>query len=277
MTKTVFVSGATSGIGLATAKKLHAAGWKVFAGGLQGDNFLQLGHEITQLPFDIGDEDGVSGAAKFLSIEIEQLDALVNNAGIQISGHLEALSMQEIRRQFDVNVFGHLHLIKALLPLLKKAPSARIVNVSSLMGEVAMPMLGAYSMSKHALEAMSDVLRLELAPQGIHVSVVAPGAISTPMAEQSLEKLEELYNNSFPEVQSDYKFLYEGMAKTLENQNQSATSPEKIAEVIVKALTTENPKARYSIGAANTGLSTIRKIAPKSFGDWFLKRALGIK
>lgn len=277
MSKTVFVSGATSGIGLATAKKLHDAGWTVYAGGLQGDDFLQLGHGVIQLPFDIADAEDVSGAAKFLSIEIEHLDVLVNNAGIQLSGALEALSMDDIRKQFDVNVFGHLQVIKAFLPLMKKSPSPRIVNVSSLMGQVAMPILGAYSMSKHALEAMSDVLRMELAPQGIHVSVVAPGAIATPMAEQSLAKLQKLQDDSPPEMQANYAAFFEGMAQTLATQNQNATSPEKIADVIVEALTTEKPKARYSIGMDVTALSTIRKITPKSFSDWFLKRVLGIK
>lgn len=275
--KTIFISGATSGIGLVTANKLHDMGWKVYAGGMQGDDFLQLTHGITQLPFDISDPEGVEGAVKLLTIEIDHLDALINNAGIQIPGPIEALSMDDIRRQFDVNFFGHLQVSKSLLPLLRKSESGRIINISSLMGQVAFPMLGAYSMSKQALEAMSDILRMELKPSGIHVSVIEPGAIETPMTNTVAEELNTLRENSSPQIQRDYAPFFRGMIKTLRSQNQNATSPEKIADVIIKALNSEKPTARYAIGLDVTGLSTIRRMLPDSWGDWFILRVLGIK
>ena len=275
--KTVFISGATSGIGLVTANKLHEMGWKVYAGGLQGDDYLKLTYGITQLPFDIADPEGIEGAVKLLNIEIEHLDAIVNNAGIQIPGPIEALSMEQIRRQFDVNFFGHLQLTKALLPLMRKADSARIVNVSSLMGQVAMPLLGAYAMSKHALEAMSDVLRLELKPIGIHVAVVEPGAINTAMASKSLEEMESAHENSSSQIQNDYATFFKGMIETLQKQNENAPSPDKIARLIIHALNSDKPKARYTSGMDVRGLSTIRKILPGSLGDRFLLRVLGIK
>lgn len=275
--KTVFISGATSGIGLVTANKLHDMGWKVYAGGLQGDDFLQLTHGITQLPFDITDSEGVEGAVKLLTIEIDHLDALINNAGIQIPGPIEVLSMEEIRRQFDVNFFGHLQVSKSLLPLLRKSDSGRIINVSSLMGQVAFPLLGAYSMSKQALEAMSDILRMELKPSGIHVSVIEPGAIETAMTNAVVKKLDTLRENSSPQIQSDYAPFFKGMIKTLRSQNQNATSPEKIADIIIKVLNSQKPKARYAIGLEVVGFSTIRKILPNSLGDWFILRVLGIK
>lgn len=275
--KTVFISGATSGIGLVTANKLHDMGWKVYAGGLQGDNFLKLTHGITQLPFDITDPEGVEGAVKLLNIEIDHLDALINNAGIQIPGPIEALSMEDIRWQFDVNFFGHLQVSKSLLPLLRKADSGRIINVSSLMGQVAFPLLGAYSMSKHALEAMSDVLRMELQSSGIHVTVIEPGAIKTPMTISVAEKLDAIHENSSAEIQSNYANLFDGMIKTLHSQSQNATSPEKVANTIIHALASKKPKARYTIGMDVSAFSTIRKILPDSFGDWFIYRVLGIK
>ncbi|MEM9952293.1 MAG: SDR family oxidoreductase [Chloroflexota bacterium] len=275
--KTVFISGATSGIGLATAKQLLAEGWIVYAGGLDSDDFSVLRDGIRRLPFDITDEQAVENAFSQLASEIGRLDALVNNAGIQLSGPIEGLSMAQIRQQMEVNLFGHVQVTKATLPLLRKASSARIVNVSSLMGQVTMPMLGAYSMSKHALEAFSDVLRIELASSGIHVAVVEPGAIKTPMSNHAYDGLVRVRDNSPAEIQERYKAYFDGMLKTLQSQQTTATSPETIAKVIVHALTNQHPKARYAIGMDVKGLSTIRKIIPERLGDWILLRALGIK
>lgn len=275
--KTVFISGATSGIGLATAKQLNNLRWRVYAGGLSSDDFSTLGENIHPLPFDITDEEAVADAVQQLIDEVGQLDALVNNAGIQLSGPLEGLSMAQIRQQMEVNLFGHVQVTKAMLPLLRGAPSARIVNVSSLMGQVAMPLLGAYSMSKHALEAFSDVLRLELAPSGIYVTVVEPGAIETPMSNRAYDGLVKIRDNSPQEIQTTYQSFFDGMLNTLKSQGTNATSPETIAKVIVHAITSKRPKARYAIGMEVKGLSTIRKLLPDALSDWILLRALGIK
>ncbi|GAB5493349.1 MAG: oxidoreductase [Phototrophicaceae bacterium] len=277
MAKTVFISGATSGIGLVTAQKLHELGWKVYAGGLQSDDFSVLEYGITPLPFDISDATDIEGAVKFMTIDLNQLDALVNCAGIQVSSPLEALPVERLRQQFEVNVFGHFQIIQGLLPLLRQSEKGRIVNVSSLMGQVAMPMLGAYSMSKHALEAMSDVLRMELAQFGIHVAVVEPSAIDTPMTSKALHDLEALRQASSDDIQIQYEHFFDAMTKTLASQGQHATPPAKIANAIIHAITSNRPKARYAIGIDVMGLSTIRKILPESLFDRILLRALGIK
>lgn len=277
MKKTVFISGATSGIGLATANMLHQTGWHVYAGGLQTDDFSVLDDGITQLPFDITDAEGIAGAMRLLKVEAGQLDALVNNAGIQIAAPLEAVTIEQVRQQFEVNVFGHLQVTQACLPLLRQSQAARIVNVSSLMGVIAMPMLGAYSMSKHALEAMSDVLRQELSPFGIRVSVVTPAAINTPMVQQAIDQLEQVEQISSQQIQHDYAKFFKAMKATLEQQNRDALSPDKVADVIIRALTSKRPKARYAVGLDVKVLSTIRKFAPISFVDALLRRILGIK
>ncbi|MGJ3240190.1 MAG: SDR family oxidoreductase [Anaerolineae bacterium] len=274
--KVVLISGATSGIGLVTANKLHELGWKVYAGGLQGDNFLKLQYGITQLPFDITDSEDIAGAVKLIMIESGRLDALVNNAGIQIAGPLESLSMAQLRKQFNVNLFGHVEVTQAVLPMLHSAPDARIVNVSSLMGSVTMPLLGAYSMSKHALEAYSDALRLELAPSGIHVATVTPGAIATPMSDHTSTSLAQLRDDSPLEMQKRYHALFEGMLNTLDQQNASATPPEAIADAIIDALTSDNPRPRYIIGSGVRGLTTLHNLLPTRLWDHFLKRVLGI-
>lgn len=275
--KIAFISGASSGIGLATAHKLHKAGWRVYAGGLEHDDFSVLAEGIIRLPFDITDASDISDAVTTLSDDVDHLDALINNAGIQVSGAIEALPMEIFQKQFDVNVMGHLQVTKALLPLLRQSESGRIVNVSSLMGQVAMPMLGAYSMSKHALEALSDVLRMELKPFGIKVAVVEPGAIATPMSDRAYTQLVSLRDKSPQQIQDDYATHFEGMIKTLQSQTSHATSPETVADVIYHAITSKRPKARYAIGMDVKGLSTIRNIFPTWLGDWILMRALGIK
>lgn len=277
MSKTVFITGATSGIGLVTAQKLHELGWNVYASGLQEDDFSKLPYGITTLPFDLSDDVDVEGAIKFLKIELKHLDAVVNCAGIQISSPLEALSIESLRRQFEVNVFGHFQLIQALLPLLRQSESGRIVTVSSLMGQVPMPMLGAYSMSKHALEAMSDVFRMELAQFGIYVAIIEMGAIDTPMTDNALKDLERIRQESSLDVQAQYEKFFDGMLATLQSQSKNATAPQKIADAIIHALTNDKPKARYTIGLEVQGLITMRKMMPNWLFDKILLRILGIK
>ena len=277
MSKTVFITGATSGIGLVTAQKLHQLGWDVYAGGLQTDDFIILDEGIRAIPFDLNVSDTINGAVNSLKTELDHLNAIVNCAGIQLSSPLEALPVESLRQQFEVNVFGHFQLIQALLPLLRQAESGRIVNLSSLMGQVPMPMLGAYSMSKHALEAMSDTWRMELAQFGIHVAIIEMGAIDTPMTDNALKDLEAIRDASSSDIQVQYKKFFDGMLATLQSQGKSATPPEKIADAILHALISDKPKARYMIGLEVHGLFTMRKILPDWLFDKILLRALGIK
>ena len=279
MTQSVFISGASSGIGLATAQLLDKQGWRVFAAALPTDDFSPLvnstSDRLITLPLDITNADEISKAVEEISALVgnDGLQAIINNAGIQIVGALETLSVDALRQQFEVNVFGHFQVIQAMLPLLRQS-KGRIINISSLMGKVAMPILGAYSMSKHALEGMSDVLRLELAPFGIDVVVIEFGAINTPMTNSMKMLLNNQCNNLTSEEQANYQGLYDGMAETLEAQAKSATSPEKVADVILDALTREKPKPRYAISPAVNGLMMMRKFAPDEVGDSILKRAL---
>jgi NAD(P)-dependent dehydrogenase (short-subunit alcohol dehydrogenase family) len=281
--KTVLITGASSGIGLVTAKKLDTLGRRVFAVALPSDDFaaLQRGasERLTVLPLDITDENAVSAASHVISNLIGDigLQGIVNNAGITIPAPLESLPIEALRRQFEVNLFGHLRVIQAFLPLLRQSKTEkRIVNVSSLMGRVAMPLLGAYSLSKHALEAMSDVLRLELVSEGMHVAVVQPGAVATPMTDAMPHLLETSRLKLTHEQQTRYARLYTGMMRTLQKQAQSAMPPEIIADCIVHALTSPKPKTRYAPGAAVKGLMLMRRLAPDTIGDAILRRALGI-
>jgi NAD(P)-dependent dehydrogenase (short-subunit alcohol dehydrogenase family) len=273
--KTVFISGATSGIGLVTAKQLAALGWTVYAAALPSDDFSVLPDSVIPIPFDITDFKGIGAVRERIEAETPHLDGIVNNAGMQIPRPLQHSPMGLVLNQFNVNVFGHLNVIQAMLPHLEKSVSPRIVNVSSVMGKVAMPLLGAYSMSKHALEAMSDTLRLELSSSGIQVSLIEMGAVATPMVENAYQIVEkDAEGRTAPKNRNTA--LLTGMAKALKKQNQTAIPPELVAKAIIHALSAKKAKTRYIVDAATLGLFMMRKFAPDEIGDKILLWALGL-
>lgn len=277
--KSVVITGASSGIGQAAAIRLAAANWRVFAAVLPSDAVAGFQAEnISIVPLDLTHATSIQHAAEKISDVIgnDGVQGLVNNAGINVPGVLEALSIDDLRRQFEVNVFGHLRLTQALLPLLRQTEKPRIVNMSSIMGKVAMPTLGAYSMSKHALEAMTDILRLELAPQ-IQVCAIEPGAVQTPMTDAMPNMLDAAQTKMPASLQNYYSGLFAGMKKALQTQAKTAVPPELIVDCIWHALTADNPKPRYTVGAAAKGLLIMRQFAPDAVGDVILRRVLGLK
>lgn len=280
--KTAFISGATSGIGLATAITLDGMGWRVYAAGLQNEDFDTLTKDtskrFTPISLDITDTEAVNLVASHVIEETRDtgLHGLINSAGIQVVAPLETLPIEQLQQQLNVNLYGHLRVTQALLPALRNAPG-RIINVSSLMGRVAMPLLGAYSISKHALEAMTDVLRLELAPWRIHVASVLPGAVATPMTN-SMDAILPEAEATLPEAaQADYAELFNAMRNALAQQNAAAISVKAVTDAILHALSSPRPKTRYAVGAAAAGLLAMRTYAPDAVGDAILKRALGLK
>ena len=280
--KAVLISGATSGIGLAAAIAMHRRGWYIYAAGLPQDPtqalYAAIPERMSYLPLDIRDEQAVAEAAQQIAADRGEagLDGLVNNAGINRPGPLEALPVAQLREQFDVNIFGHLQMIQAMLPLLRQGETGRIVNVSSIMGRVAMPLLGAYSMSKHAMEAMSDVLRLELAPWGIAVISIQPGAIDTPMTHAMPQMLDQQAQQLNSVMQAHYGVLFTQMQQALASQARSAIAPEKVADAIAQGLSSAKPATRYAVGGAASGLMMMRRFAPDAIGDSILRRALGL-
>lgn len=276
--KSIFVSGATSGIGLATVNQLANQGYQVFAGGLPSDNFGVFEHpNIIPIQINLAEVTDITTAVKTIQSKTDHLHGLVNNAGINITGALETLSTEQIRQQFAVNVFGHLEITRQLLPLLRQGSPARIVMVSSMMGKVALPMLGAYSMSKHALEAMVDILRLELSAQNIHVASIEPGAVATPMTDGMLHALEKSYQKSPEALQKLYQPLFIAMTNTLKAQSKDAVPVQQVVDSILHALTHKKPRTRYGVGIASSGLMMMRRFAPDEVGDAILRWSLGIR
>jgi NAD(P)-dependent dehydrogenase (short-subunit alcohol dehydrogenase family) len=178
---------------------------------------------------------------------MDQLSGLVNNAGIVVAGPLEALPLDAVRHQFEVNVFGVLAVTRAALPLLRAGPG-RIVNVSSINGRIVTPFVAPYAASKFALEAISDGLRMELRPWKIHVSVVQPGATQTAIWGTSINRAVENAERFTEEAKKRYGRVLDAMVKRGGEAPKRAVPPLRVAEVIARALTARRPRTRYLVG-----------------------------
>jgi NAD(P)-dependent dehydrogenase (short-subunit alcohol dehydrogenase family) len=277
----VVITGASTGIGRATALHLDKLGFRVFAGvrrAQDGESLRKAGSDrITPILIDVTDGASIAAAAKEVDGAVRDagLAGLVNNAGIVVSGPVEFTSLDEWRRQFEVNFFGFLAVTQAFLPLVRKG-KGRIVNVSSIGGKVASPFVGPYAASKHALEAASDSLRRELRATGVEVSVIEPGAVATPIWEKG-EKDAGANIAALPE--EAHRVYGKGMAKLREAAGKLAASalpPEKVAEIIAHALTAPRPKTRYLVGKEAKIQKALSSLLGDRLFDGFLARFLGI-
>jgi NAD(P)-dependent dehydrogenase (short-subunit alcohol dehydrogenase family) len=260
--KTVVVTGASSGIGAATTRWLAAHGWEVHASVREAG---QAPDGSRELLFDVSDGEAVRAAAA----GIERLDALVNNAGIAIAAPLEFLPPDELARQLDVNVVGQLRVAQAFLPALRRS-RGRIVFVGSIAGRSALPFLGAYAASKFALEAMTDSLRVELAPWGMHVTIVEPGTIATPIWTKRQQNVEGFP----PEAVELYGARIERFrALAAKRSATRAVPPEEVAKVIERALTADRPKTRYLVGPDARRRARLQRL-PDRVRDRLLTRYL---
>ena len=239
MSRTALVTGASSGIGEACAARLARAGWRVLAGvRRRGD--APEGTEEVEL--DVTDAAQIRAAAE----GVEDLHALVNNAGIAIAMPLEFVPLEELRHQLEVNLVGQVAVTQAFLPALRRT-RGRIVFVGSIAGKSALPFLGPYAASKHALEAVADSLRLELRPWGIRVSIVEPGTIKTPIWTRGAAKADELLaaNDNAAELYGDRVAAFRRVAA---KRGAGGAPAEKVAAVVESALTAERPRVRYLVG-----------------------------
>jgi NAD(P)-dependent dehydrogenase (short-subunit alcohol dehydrogenase family) len=249
----VLITGASTGIGEATALRLDKAGFRVFAGVRKpedGERLRAAGVTVVQ-PLDVTKAEDIAAAVRTVEGALggSPLRGIVNNAGIGIGGPLEALDLDDFRRTLEVNTTGQLAVTQAFLPLLRRS-KGRIVNMSSIGGRVAQPFAGPYVASKFALEAVTDVLRIELLGWGIDVIAIEPGTIATPIWEKSSQEADKVLAGLSPELRDLYGKRLAKMAKVLERQTKRGAAPEKVAEAVEKALTARRPRARYLIGDA---------------------------
>jgi len=250
---TVLVTGASSGIGLATAQLLACNGFRVLAGVRSDAGRATIADckspALTSVWLDVTQPEHVEQ----LIPEIRRLSpaglfALVNNAGIGPPSAVELTSLDELRLVLEVNTLAPLRMIQACLPLLRQG-RGRIVNISSMNGSIALPMVGAYSASKFALEALSDALRIELRPWRIPVSMIRPGQVGTAIFDKAREALVERTEQIPPELLDGYRKLYARAARFNERGAKAATSPERVARTVLKALKARRPRLHYIVGA----------------------------
>jgi NAD(P)-dependent dehydrogenase (short-subunit alcohol dehydrogenase family) len=260
--RSVLVTGASSGIGAACAERFARDGWKVFAG-VREQGAAPAG--TTELLLDVTDAGAIEAAAAAVG---GRLDGLVDNAGIAIAAPLEHLPLDELRRQLEVNVVGQLAVTQALLPALRAA-KGRIVIVGSIAGTSALPFLGPYAISKFALEAMADALRVELAPEGIHVSLIRPGTIATPI----WSKPQPLADTLSAEALERYGARMDAMRKSAAARAARAAPVESVVKAVEHALTAERPDTRYLVGR-DAHLRAVVERLPDRWRDRVVSRAL---
>lgn len=263
------VTGASSGIGRACARRLAGARWRVY-GGVRSrgdaDSLRALG--IEPLELDVTDADQVAAAAASVG---GSLDGLVANAGIAVAAPLELVPLDELRRQLEVNVVGQVAVAQAFLPALRRA-RGRLVLMGSIGGRSALPFLGPYAASKHALEAVADSLRVELRPWGISVSIVEPASIRTGIWEKGAARAEELTRMFPPETMSLYAAALERF-RSVALARGPGEDPDPVAKAVEHALTVRRPRARYLVGR-DAHLRAWLERLPTSLRDRLLARAL---
>lgn len=279
----VLITGASTGIGAALAQLLaqRFAGIRLVLAARSVDKLetvatlcQKAGAEVLSVPTDLEKFEQVEALAQAAIARFGRVDALVNNAGYGQMGPVELIPHQAVQRQFQINLLGPMALIRALVPTMREAGGGRIINISSLGGRMAFPFGGLYSASKFAIEALSDALRMELAPFNIHVSVVEPGPVSTEFFDVAGQAVIETV--TAPET-TPYRAAFEKL-KGLEKQTSSrAWTAERVAEVIVRALSDRRPRPRY-IAATGGGflLFMMTKVLPTRLVDIFWQRFYGI-
>jgi NAD(P)-dependent dehydrogenase (short-subunit alcohol dehydrogenase family) len=265
----VVVTGASSGIGEACALRLARGGWAVY-GGVRDDEAAERlrTNGIEPLHLDITDAEQIAAAAEVVG---PTLDGLVANAGIAIAAPLELVPLEELRRQLEVNVVGQVAVAQALLPALRAA-RGRIVLMGSIGGRSALPFLGPYAASKHALEAIADSLRVELRPWGIEVSIVEPASIATAIWEKGAEHAAELGAAVPPERAGLYAEQVARFRQVALSRGPGA-DPDEVAKAVEHALTAGRPRVRYLVGRDAYLRAWIERL-PTRLRDRILARAL---
>ena len=287
-TNTVLVTGASTGIGRATALRLARDGWAVFAGVRKANDgdALESAADAEQrggpgslraVNLDVTDDDGVAAVMDEIAEEVgvAGLRGLVNNAGIALGGPLEYLPLDVWRRQFDVNVIGQVAVTRAAMPLLRlHRGGARIVFTGSNSGRVSTPLMGPYSSSKFAVEGLADALRMELHGSGIDVIVVQPGAVKTPIWEKGRAQVAEMRTMLPPAAFDRYDTLISAVTKGLEDADSSGVPADQVAGVITSALSVKRPRTRYQVGIDAKVSVALARVLPTRVMDAAIRRVV---
>lgn len=264
--KVVLITGASSGFGKLSAEKLLERGFIVYGAARRVEKMKGLKEKgAIPLVMDVTSDEQVDlGIARIIS-EQGRVDTIVNNAGYGSYGMIECVSMDDAHKQFEVNVFGAIRVIKAVLPHMRKQGRGNIVNISSVIGRVYAPIAGWYGASKHALEALSDSLRAEVKQFGIKVSLIEPGAVKTDFFDVAMKRLEDV------EHHEAYKKQVQNFKKLFASMYDKAPGPGKVADTIVKAIESKNPKTRYAVGNAMSEIMLGKIMSDKTMDNMMNK------
>ena len=275
--KTVLVTGASTGIGRATALRLTAAGHRVYAGvrsEIDGQRLQEAAAAVTPVLLDVTNEDQIEAVAKRIAEESDGLDGVVNNAGVARGGPLEHLPLAEWREQLEVNVLGQVAVTKATLPLIR-ARKGRIVFIGSIGGKVATMMMGPYNASKFAIEGIGEALRHELRPWGIGVSVVEPGAIATEIWGKGRLTADRLDQALPAEARERYARHIAAVRKGIEYQERHGVEPDRVARAVEHALFARRPRTRYVVGTDARLQSALVRLLPDRTREAIVRRFAG--
>jgi NAD(P)-dependent dehydrogenase (short-subunit alcohol dehydrogenase family) len=278
----VVVTGASTGIGRATALRLDRLGFQVYAGVRKDADGKALKSKakgsLTPVRLDVTDDSSIAAAAETVAKALgaeRGLAGLVNNAGIAMPGPIEFLPLEDLRKQLEVNVIGQVAVTQAFLPLLRKG-FGRIVNIGSIGGRMATPFQGAYNASKFAMEALTDSLRMELKPWGLHVSIVEPGNIDTPIWEKGLSQADVLLEKLPHQARELYDPAVDAAKAAAQKSAQSGIPPSAVAKAVVHALTADKPKTRYVVGTDAHIQAVVARLVPDTMKDWLVAREMGL-
>lgn len=276
--QSIFITGATRGIGRETALFFARRGWRVFGCGRDESLIAELNAlaKKENIPcdifrMDVTKQDEIErGIARLMeATDGKGIDVLVNNAGYQELCPVEDLSLDGWRNQFETNVFGYLEMIRRLTPKMREQKRGRIINVASIAGRVTFPIYGAYSASKHAVEAISDALRMELKPFGVKVSIIEPGPMITHINITGYDRLAK----NRPSVTA-YTHLYDAGPKRLANLEANSYPAVWVSEQIWKAATATFPKQRYGVTRIWWAIVILKKFLPGRLQDFILTRSV---
>ncbi|WP_323099127.1 oxidoreductase [Intrasporangium sp. YIM S08009] len=272
-TRVALVTGGSSGIGEATARELVAAGMTVYAAARRVERMQPLTEiGVHALAMDVTDDASMQAGVDRILAEQGRLDVLVNNAGYGSYGALEDVPMDEARAQMEVNVFGAVRLTQLVLPQMRAQHSGTIVNVTSMGGKITTPLGGWYHATKYALEAISDCLRMEVAPFGIDVVVIEPGGVHTEWSGIAADKVRAVSGTG------PYAAQGNAVADSLASESNARRSspPELIGRTIRRAVTARRPRTRYAVGFGAKPMITAHALLPDRTYDAMMRKVVGV-
>lgn len=277
----VLVTGASSGMGKACALHLDRAGYTVFASVRKEHDAEILKREgsarLVPVILDVTDEKTITVARELIleTVGDAGLVGLVNNAGVGVTAPMELVPLEELRRQFEINVIGQVAVIQAFLPLIRAA-RGRIINVSSVGGRVTIPFGGPLCASKYAVESISDALRMELHSWGIQVILVAPGSIHTPAVDKLVQDSEDMLKTFPADGAKRYAGAYRAFVQTFVKHERAGVPPDVMANVVLQALTARTPRTRYPVGPLSRRLPLLARWLPARVFDRIKAHLFGL-